>query len=327
MATVTAQDQQWSTRRRTGDLAPADLEAALEAALARDAEPGVAGGTGRIEDRAGAALRRLHRRLEVGRAAARLRWLAVRPSRTPSGWVLWEEAADGVSRLTPAPWSWQGPGWPVIWLPGAAVLEIPATRADYLAGRHRQAVRTNLNRSAERGELARELTDPSEQLRALSSVMLRDERPWATAALEVVRRRAAHGAVRVFAAAGPDGDDRAVSAVIVHAPYAYLALACSVEGEGSYARYALHVHIVESLMTAGVRRLLVGPSGALLAGQRYFQRLLGFELANLVVSRPGPAGAPAEWLLGAAARWPARSLRAIATQPSHAARSGRAEVV
>jgi hypothetical protein len=165
------------------------------------------------------------------------------------------------------------------------VLPLPADFSDYLRGRHRQAVRTNLNRAR------------NAEFRVRSSLVP----VWKPGGDDSRRPHISAGPVERWTAFAPDGEIVADSILSVDEN---VALLHGLVSEVSYARWLLHTAIVERL--CGSCSLLLSNSDdvyRLGPGARHFQRLLGYQIARLRVPRPGAANravSPAR----ASQRWP-----------------------
>jgi hypothetical protein len=171
-----------------------------------------------------------------------------------------------------------------------AVLTLPDTYAEYLRGHHRQAVRTNLRRASEEGIHCRELGSRAETLAAWREVMV----------ARIANAGVGEGVERAlwqliqrpeitnFASYDAGGDCVAAGAVVIDSE---VALIRSAVAASHHARWCLHAHIVRRLCDGRVRYLLVdfddGSFGALAypPNIRYFQRLLGYELAHVTANR------------------------------------------
>lgn len=156
------------------------------------------------------------------------------------------------------------------------VLSLPEERGAYLRGRSRQAVRTSIRKALAAGIVCRPL-DSLEERRA------------------VVRQVVPGMAERADdlllapgdlwrAAFAPSGEPVAVAQVTVDCEWALLKALVSTDHA---SRYLLHTDLVNALVEAKARHLLVdGPMAPLLAPElQYWQRLLGYRVASLSVRR------------------------------------------
>jgi hypothetical protein len=174
-----------------------------------------------------------------------------------------------------------------------AVLLLPQNHADYLRGRHRQALRTNLRRAAAAGIRCEVVSDPRRAGDAAAHV-LRGQGGFATEAelhahANLARAAFARPETTVAVARDEHGRPLAIAAAVIDDVVCLIngALATSHE-----ARWALHDHLVQILIARRVRCLLAeggGPFGALgfTANLQHYQHLLGYELRHM-----RPAAAP-----------------------------------
>jgi hypothetical protein len=158
-----------------------------------------------------------------------------------------------------------------------AVLDLPASSAEYLSGRRRQALRTNLRRAADAGITCAAVTDERELLRVTDRVTARRGATRGT----LLRPDARPSPSRVFAAAYDGaGDPVGVSQLLVDDPWAGLIHMVTAVGheEAPLVRYALHAHMAVGLVERGVTSFVVGGSMLLTSpGTRYFQGRTGFR--------------------------------------------------
>ena len=166
-----------------------------------------------------------------------------------------------------------------------AVLPLPASPAEYMRGRSKQALRTNLTRAADAGLVCDVATSPEEVWRSGQVIAARRGQRLE----DIVLRRPRPGLVRRFTIAyDVAGDPVGLSETIVDREWAGLAVLLSSPGhaDAQLIRYLLHAHTVGGLIADGVSALVVGGSMLLTSpGTRYFQRRTGFVPAWL---RPTP---------------------------------------
>jgi hypothetical protein len=174
-----------------------------------------------------------------------------------------------------------------------AVLLLPSDHSEYLRGRRRQALRTNLRRAARAGIRCETIADHAEALEATSEVLRqRDHEPLTDS--EVTRLTNAWFPIfsrpetMVMVARDRDDRARAVIAAVVDRTTCLIRVAVASSHE---ARWALHDHLVRILIARRASYLLAegeGPLGALgyeCELQRY-QVLLGYELRHLIPRAP-----------------------------------------
>jgi hypothetical protein len=169
-----------------------------------------------------------------------------------------------------------------------AVLILPPCHADYLRGRRRQALRTNLRRAAAAGIQCEQIAEASEALNATREILDRrvTQRAEAepAAVMRVWRSIFARPHMSVAVARDKQGRPLALIAAIIDERLCVIHGGVACERD---ARWALHDHLVRLLIARGVRHVLAdggGPFGALgfTPEVHYYQRLLGYELRHLV---------------------------------------------
>lgn len=154
-----------------------------------------------------------------------------------------------------------------------AVLTLPDTQAEYLRGRPRQALRTNVQRATSAGVTC--TSTPSAQEIRDGVARIASRRGQEPAAMVIPRPRP--GLDRSFSLAyDAAGDPVALSEIIVDVSWAGLAVLVTVP-DGPAVRYLMHTHTVAELIRREVSTLTVGGSMLLTsAGTRYFQRRTGY---------------------------------------------------
>jgi hypothetical protein len=154
------------------------------------------------------------------------------------------------------------------------VLCLPEHPAEYLRGRSRQAVRTNLRR-AEAAQLhCRVVPDLDERRGAAAELGMEEWTP------KLVDRPGDP----VWVAHNGTSKSVGMLWATVDREWAMLRLLTTSRSE---ARYALHTALVSDLCSRGVRYLFVREAPALLLppGLQYLQRLLGYRVVHLRVPR------------------------------------------
>jgi hypothetical protein len=177
-----------------------------------------------------------------------------------------------------------------------AVLRLPASHTDYLRGRPRQALRTNVNRATALGFRCALVECPAELDAAVTAIAARRSQDIAA----MIRASVVPGVPRRFIVArDPAGAPVAISETLVDGRWAGLATLVTVPSDeatgldGQVLRYLLHSETVRDLIGLGVQRVVVSGSMFLSsAGTRYFQRRTGYEPVWLRPV-PAPAAAPA----------------------------------
>jgi hypothetical protein len=164
-----------------------------------------------------------------------------------------------------------------------AVLDLPGTPAEYLRGRSRQALRTNLKKAAAGGITVASL-DSAEEVRRVADSIATGRR---TVGEELVPTSEEPGPYRRFSAAYDGaGQPLALGQTILDGPQAGLLLMLTAieHPDARIGRYALHTHLVTDLIALGATRLVVGGSMLLTGeGTRYFQRRVGFTPVRVEV--------------------------------------------
>jgi len=178
------------------------------------------------------------------------------------------------------------------------VLLLPGDHADYLRGRRRHALRTNLRRAATAGIRCEVVSDPCRAVDELSVVLSRQWDRLPDAELHTwtdhFRALVARPEMTVTVARDQDGGALAVLAATIDDSVCAIAFAMATCHE---ARWALHDHLVRILIGQRVQYLLAedeGPFGALgyPTNVQHYQHLLGYELRHVI-----PAGTrhPSRW--------------------------------
>jgi len=143
------------------------------------------------------------------------------------------------------------------------VLLIPAEFSEYLRGRHRQAVRTNVAHARSAGLTVKSFTVDN----------------WRPGQGDFRVAHIAPGPVEKWVVLDPDGGVVADSILSVDED---VALLHGLVSSSAYARWLLHTAIVERLCGCCSVLLLNSDDAYLLgAGNQHFQRLLGYRIARL----------------------------------------------
>ncbi len=165
-------------------------------------------------------------------------------------------------------------------------LEVPSTIDGYLGGRHRQALRTNLNRAEERGITVTTLVDVSERRWAVNRwavncpTRARGDIQWLRDYWEAESDKPGR---RWMAALDSSGDCVGVCVVTIDHQCALLEHLVAT----SPARWVLNAAVVSMLCEKGVKYLFVTPVNGVRAepNVQYLHRLLGYSVAHIVVRR------------------------------------------
>jgi hypothetical protein len=175
------------------------------------------------------------------------------------------------------------------------VLLLPQDHPDYLRGRHRRALRTNLRRAAAAGIRCEVVSDKSQARDDACHVFRRYWDSLTDTEFEVwmkgVHEAIARPETTVAVARDQHGRPLAFSATVVDDTVCLLDIAVATCHE---ARWALHDHLVQILIARRVRYLLAeggGPFGALgyPNNLQHYQHLLGYQLRHLIPANARPA--------------------------------------
>jgi hypothetical protein len=148
------------------------------------------------------------------------------------------------------------------------VLPLPDDFAEYLRGRHRQAVRTNVGHARRAGM-------------TVASMAIDD---WAPGEDDLRRPHITPGSIERWIVLDKDGVIVADSILSVDGD---VALLHGLVASTTHARWLLHTAIVERLCGECGTLLINGEEAySLGAGARHFQRLLGYEIARLRPTKP-----------------------------------------
>ena len=181
-----------------------------------------------------------------------------------------------------------------------AVLDLPTVEERYLAGRPKQALRTNL-RHARSLEVTSDRSSTYEAWFEAASVIL-GARSDGKAVGRVMDKPGPGQRVAYYVARDAHGTPLACAGVALFGQFAVLFVMLNHPDQhpgASFARYQLHTFLALDLGSSGVRHLLVGSALRETAGNQYFQHLLGYRARNLRVEvieseRRRPAHPPAE---------------------------------
>jgi hypothetical protein len=167
------------------------------------------------------------------------------------------------------------------------VLLLPREHSDYLRGRRRQALRTNLRRAATAGIRCELASDRSAVVDELFEIRRRAN-SFRDVESDTWRATLARPEITIMMARDECGRPLAMTGVIVDDSVCLISFAVATSHE---ARWALHDHLVRTLITRRVRYLLAedgGPFGALgfTVNVQHYQHLLGYELRHLTPVSP-----------------------------------------
>jgi hypothetical protein len=165
-----------------------------------------------------------------------------------------------------------------------SVLTLPHNPEDYMRGRKRQAVRTNVTQGRAIGITCRKEICPEQLRHRIHEVLDQRDNPNYEPLLERVDTRSGE----FWLAIGANDKAVALAVVTVDVQVARLAWMLSAQQEkNSAARYLLSTEIFTDLARRQVRYVIADCALFLPPGIIYFQRLLGFQPMNLDVRRAG----------------------------------------
>jgi hypothetical protein len=170
------------------------------------------------------------------------------------------------------------------------VLILPQQHGQYLRGRRRQAVRTNLRSAASAGIRCEITDDPATALDALCEVLSRRDPEFADRMVRLLRAKLARSELTLTVARDERGHALAIKGAVIDDTVCLIEFALASDHK---ARWALHDHLVRDLIARGVRYLLAeggGPFGALAlpASVQHYQHLLGYELRHVIPATACP---------------------------------------
>jgi hypothetical protein len=165
-----------------------------------------------------------------------------------------------------------------------AVLELPTVEGQYLAGRPKQALRTNLRHARDSG-VACDRIPTYEAWFEAAGYIVRARHDGRVLARDMDRPGPGQH-VAYYVARGADESPLAYARVALLGQFAVLLSLISHldrSPSASWARYQLHTYLALNLGCSGVKYLLVGSALRESVGNQYFQHLLGYRARNLRV--------------------------------------------
>jgi hypothetical protein len=169
------------------------------------------------------------------------------------------------------------------------VLILPKQHSEYLRGRRRQALRTNLRRAEVAGIRCEAITDPQHAFDDVTEIVKHRRMPLTSAELPILASWQAMlegPEMTVVVARDQSGRPLALMGAVIDDSVCLIRLAVASNHE---ARWALHDHLVRILVARGVQYVFGeggGPFGAVGfdTNTHHYQHLLGYELLHL---KPG----------------------------------------
>jgi len=165
-----------------------------------------------------------------------------------------------------------------------AVLELPTVEGPYLAGRPKQALRTNLRHARNCGVTCDRIPTHAAWFEA-ASFILRDRHDGHVLAQDM-NKPGPGQRVAYYVARDADETPLAFARVALLGQFAVLLSMISHldrSPSASWARYQLHTFLALNLGRSGVKYLIVGSALREAVGNQYFQHLLGYRPRNLRV--------------------------------------------
>jgi hypothetical protein len=166
-----------------------------------------------------------------------------------------------------------------------AVLDLPADEEHYLAGRPKQALRTNLRHARDLGVTSGRIPTHEAWSEAVSVIL--HARPDGPAAAREMLKPAPGQRVAYYVARDAYETPLAFARVALFGQFAVLLTMLSRldrHPSVSWARYQLHTSLALDLGCRGVRHLLVASALGTQSGNQYFQHLLGYRARNLRIA-------------------------------------------
>jgi hypothetical protein len=163
-----------------------------------------------------------------------------------------------------------------------AVLELPRVENHYLAGRSKQALRTNLRHARDLGVASDRIPTYRAWFEAASVVL--QARPDGAEMARELDEPAPGQRVAYYVARDADQTPLAFARVAVFDQFAVLFTMLSHvdrQPSATWARYQLHTFLALDLGCSGVTYLVVGSALREPVGNQYFQHLLGYRACNL----------------------------------------------
>ncbi|MEP7022216.1 MAG: hypothetical protein ABJB47_00050 [Actinomycetota bacterium] len=159
---------------------------------------------------------------------------------------------------------------------------MPTVEKHYLAGRRRQALRTNLRHARNAGVASGRVPTYEDWSEAVDAILhSRSDGP--DLALEIAKPEPGQD-VAYYVARDDDETPLAFARVALLGQFAVLFTMISHQDRhpsASWARYQLHTFLALDLGCSGVKHLIVGSALRETAGNQYFQHLLGYRARNL----------------------------------------------
>jgi hypothetical protein len=163
-----------------------------------------------------------------------------------------------------------------------AVLDLPTVEEHYVAGRPKQALRTNLRRARDLGVTSGRI--PTYEAWSEAASVILHARSDGPAAAQEICKPGSGQQVAYYVARDACERPLAFARVALFGQFAVLLAMLNHLDQhpgSSWARYQLHTFLALDLGCSGVKHLLVGSALRASAGNQYFQHLLGYRARNL----------------------------------------------
>jgi hypothetical protein len=162
-----------------------------------------------------------------------------------------------------------------------AVLDVPMSPYEYLSGKHRQAVRTNIRQAARADIVCERSAGYRDWIESAKLVFA--ARETGAVALATMGPPPDGARTLLYAAKDAEGHPLAVAGAVIFGDLAYLftLLTDPDHKTAAAARYMLHTFVALDLGQEGARHLVVGSALREREGNQYFQHLLGYRVRNL----------------------------------------------
>jgi hypothetical protein len=163
------------------------------------------------------------------------------------------------------------------------VLEVPATQAEYLAGKSRQALRTNLRHAARAGIKCERVSCYDDWRLAAEAILRTRGLAAGRSLLEVIGPPDPRHRIALYVATDPYERPVAFAGTALFGDLAYLFTVLSARDHpaASPSLWALNAFVALDRGTDGIRYLTVGSALRDAAGTQYLAHLLGYRVRNL----------------------------------------------
>ncbi len=168
------------------------------------------------------------------------------------------------------------------------VLDVPATEREYLAGKSRQALRTNLRRAARAGIKCVRVSCYEEWRPAAEAILSKRDAATGRGLLDVIGPPPPHQRIAFYVARDAHDQPVAFGGAVMFGDLAYLftLLTARDHPEARTALWALNGFVVVECAADGIRFLTTGSAlRDTTHGTQYLAHLLGYRVRNLRFAR------------------------------------------